>query len=69
MVTNRWDLDPNHVDVAWGDDRPPGTPCRDTIIYELHVKGFTQARRDVPAQLRGTYACETAMSWKTATSF
>jgi len=41
---------------AWGDDRPPGTPYRDTIIYELHIKGFTQTRRDVPAQLRGTYA-------------
>ena len=32
--------------------RPTGTP----IIYELHVKGFTQARRDVPPELRGTYA-------------
>jgi len=41
---------------AWGGDRSPGTPWRDTIIYELHVKGFTQTRRDVPAQLRGTYA-------------
>jgi isoamylase len=41
---------------AWGADRPPGTPYRDTIIYELHVKGFTQTRRDVPPALRGTYA-------------
>jgi isoamylase len=41
---------------AWGADRPPGTPYRDTIIYELHVKGFTQTRRDVPPELRGTYA-------------
>ena len=41
---------------AWGVDRPPGTPYRDTIIYELHVKGFTQTRRDVPPELRGTYA-------------
>jgi len=40
----------------WGADRPPGTPYRDTVIYELHVKGFTQARRDVPPALRGTYA-------------
>ena len=31
-------------------------PYRDTIIYELHVKGFTQTRRDVPPELRGTYA-------------
>jgi glycogen operon protein len=41
---------------AWGADRPPGTPYRDTVIYELHVKGFTQTRRDVPPELRGTYA-------------
>ncbi len=41
---------------AWGPDRRPGTPYRDTIIYELHVKGFTQTRGDVPAPLRGTYA-------------
>jgi isoamylase len=41
---------------AWGADRQPSTPYRDTIIYELHVKGFTQTRRDVPPELRGTYA-------------
>ncbi len=41
---------------AWGADRRPGTPYRDSVIYELHVKGFTQARRDVPPELRGTYA-------------
>jgi isoamylase len=41
---------------GWGTDRRPGTPYRDTVIYELHVKGFTQTRRDVPEALRGTYA-------------
>jgi isoamylase len=41
---------------GWGNDRPARTPYRDTVIYELHVKGFTQTRRDVPPQLRGTYA-------------
>jgi isoamylase len=41
---------------AWGADRYPRTPYRDTIIYEVHVKGFTQLRRDVPTELRGTYA-------------
>jgi len=40
----------------WGDDRAPQTPLRDTVIYELHVKGFTQTRRDVPPRLRGSYA-------------
>jgi glycogen operon protein len=41
---------------AWGDDRPPRTPWHDTIIYELHVKGFTKLHRAVPEHLRGTYA-------------
>jgi glycogen operon protein len=41
---------------TWGDDRPPRTPWQDTVIYELHVKGFTQLHPDVPEQLRGTYA-------------
>ena len=40
----------------WGNDRAPQTPLRDTVIYELHLKGFTQTRRDVPPELRGTYA-------------
>jgi len=46
------------VDPAftWGDDRPPRTPWQDSVIYELHVKGFTQLHPDVPPQLRGTYA-------------
>jgi glycogen operon protein len=46
------------VDTAfsWGDDRAPRTPWQDTVIYELHVKGFTQRHPDVPEQLRGTYA-------------
>ncbi|MGF1473084.1 MAG: glycogen debranching protein GlgX [Rubrobacteraceae bacterium] len=41
---------------TWGDDRPPRTPWHDTIIYELHVKGFTRRHPEVPPQLRGTYA-------------
>jgi len=46
------------VDTAfmWGDDRPPRIPWRDTLIYELHVRGFTMRHPDVPAHLRGTYA-------------
>ncbi|HSU63239.1 MAG TPA: alpha-amylase family glycosyl hydrolase, partial [Burkholderiales bacterium] len=46
------------VDTAfsWGDDKPPRTPWHDSVIYELHVKGFTQRHPDVPEQLRGTYA-------------
>jgi glycogen operon protein len=46
------------VDTAfsWGDDRAPRTPWQDTVIYEMHVKGFTQLHPEVPEQLRGTYA-------------
>jgi glycogen operon protein len=46
------------VDTAfsWGEDRAPRTPWHDTLIYELHVKGFTQRHPEVPEQLRGTYA-------------
>jgi glycogen operon protein len=31
-------------------------PLEDSIIYELHVKGFTMLHPDVPKRLRGTYA-------------
>ncbi|MEJ2345743.1 MAG: glycogen debranching protein GlgX [Gammaproteobacteria bacterium] len=41
---------------TWGDDRPPRIPAHETIIYELHVKGFTNRHPDVPPALRGTYA-------------
>ena len=41
---------------TWGDDRPPRVPWHDTVIYELHVRGFTLRHPDVPPQLRGTYA-------------
>ena len=40
----------------WGDDRPPRTPMRDTVIYEAHVKGMTIRRSDLPEEIRGTYA-------------
>jgi isoamylase len=46
------------VDPAfdWGDDRPPLTPWHKTVIYELHVKGFTVSHPDIPREIRGTYA-------------
>jgi isoamylase len=40
----------------WGDDRPPETPWRETIIYEAHVRGFTKLHPQVPEPLRGSYA-------------
>jgi glycogen operon protein len=42
-------------DFDWGDDRPPAIPWHQTIIYELHVKGFTQRHPGVPEHLRGKY--------------
>jgi len=39
----------------WAKVRSPNVPWRDTIIYEVHVKGFTQRHPGVPAHLRGKY--------------
>ena len=46
------------VDSAftWGADARPNIPWHQTLIYEMHVKGFTERHPDVPAHLRGTYA-------------
>ena len=41
---------------SWGEDRRPRTPWHKTVIYEVHVKGFTARHPDVPRPLRGTYA-------------
>ncbi len=40
----------------WEEDRPLRLPISNSIIYELHVKGFTKRHPDVPEDLRGTYA-------------
>jgi isoamylase len=41
---------------TWGDDRPPSHPWNRTLIYEVHVKGFTMRHPGVPEAIRGTYA-------------
>ncbi|MFE0104760.1 glycogen debranching protein GlgX [Streptomyces sp. NPDC059009] len=43
-------------DDEWADDRRPKTPWADSVIYELHVKGFTKLHPGIPEELRGTYA-------------
>ena len=45
------------VDPAftWGDDRPPRTPWHKTVIYEMHVRGFSKRHPDIPEDRRGTY--------------
>ncbi|MGD0377396.1 MAG: glycogen debranching protein GlgX [Streptosporangiaceae bacterium] len=40
----------------WGNDRPPDVQLNESVIYEVHVKGFTAAHPGIPAGQRGTYA-------------
>ena len=40
----------------WADERRPGIPLDRSVIYEIHVKGFTKLCPGVPENLRGTYA-------------
>jgi glycogen debranching enzyme GlgX len=45
-----------HEAYDWGDDTPPRVGLLDTVLYEVHVKGFTRAHPEVPEALRGSYA-------------
>jgi len=46
-----------HDAFPWGEDHHrPHHAWSDTVIYELHVKGFTALHPDIPVALRGTYA-------------
>jgi isoamylase len=40
----------------WEHDRPPRTELSDSVIYELHVRGFSMLNQHIPQDLRGTYA-------------
>ena len=40
----------------WGNDCLPQIPIADSVIYEVHVRGFSKQNPDVPENLRGTYA-------------
>ena len=40
----------------WGNDRRLDIPWNRSIIYEVHVKGFSQCNPAIPEDLRGTYA-------------
>ena len=40
----------------WHGDKKLGVPLHNSMIYEVHVKGFTKLCPDVPEELRGTYA-------------
>ena len=39
----------------WGNDKRPGIPLHQSVIYEAHVKGFTKLWSNMPEELRGTY--------------
>ncbi|MDA0737965.1 MAG: glycogen debranching protein GlgX [Nitrospirae bacterium] len=41
---------------TWGEDKLLNIPWSETVIYEVHVKGFTKSHPEVPERLRGTYA-------------
>jgi len=56
---NAWCM-PKAVVVAdefdWAGDRPPRIPEVESVIYEVHVKGFSKLCPHIPPELRGTYA-------------
>lgn len=41
---------------AWDGDAAPRRPWHDTVVYELHLRGFTMQHPKVPETLRGTFA-------------
>ena len=46
-------IDPN---FDWEDDEHPRIPLYKTIIYELHMRGFTKLHPDIPDEIKGTYS-------------
>jgi len=46
----------SHVPFDWNGTPAPRTPWHNTVVYELHVKGFTKLHPEIPEDLRGTYA-------------
>ena len=40
----------------WQEDSRPAIPLHESVIYEVHVKGFSKLWHEMPEQLRGTYA-------------
>jgi isoamylase len=39
----------------WGDDRLPAIPWHETVVFELHVRGFTRLHPGVPEPMRGKF--------------
>jgi glycogen operon protein len=57
VLSTAWPLRSRVIDggFEWGGDRPPAIPWSDSLIYELHVKGFTRLHPAVPPKWRGKY--------------
>ncbi len=45
-----------HDHFDWQDDAPPATPWDCSVLYEVHVRGFSKLHPGVPEAQRGTYA-------------
>ena len=45
-----------HWDSDWEGDRHPNTPWEQSVVYELHVKGFTEGNEAIPEEMRGTWS-------------
>jgi isoamylase len=41
---------------TWGNERRPQVPWDQTIIYEMHLKGFTQLNKRVTEEFRGKFS-------------
>jgi isoamylase len=40
----------------WTSDRAPERPLHETVVYEVHVKGFSKLCPHIPEEIRGAYA-------------
>ena len=40
---------------TWGGGAPPARAWQDTVIYEMHVRGFTMLHPEIPRRVRGTF--------------
>lgn len=40
----------------WEGDSAPDIPYHETVIYEMHTKGFSYLNPQIPKEIRGTYA-------------
>ncbi|MFO1026975.1 MAG: glycogen debranching protein GlgX [Acetobacteraceae bacterium] len=41
---------------TWGRERPPSVPWERTIVYEMHLRGYTMQHPAVPERMRGTFS-------------